>query len=130
MAYLDLREPIAAAPLNVSPIADIDEATGFARHEWDVIVLARGDGLGSLREPSWLTRLVHWAFGGDVNRNLADPRLETLRRLAVHSWHNGYAVPVSAMKSFMAAGFSGAQLELLLASIAAGRTSRSGRAHA
>jgi hypothetical protein len=130
MAYLDVREPVAATAFTFAPVADADEVTGFAHHEWDIIELARNDGRGSLREPGRLTRMFHWLFGGNIIRRLADPRLETLRRLAVLSWHDGYAVPVSAIKSFKAAGFSSAQLELLLASIAAGRSSRSGRAHA
>lgn len=94
---------------------------GFERREWDVIVLAQKDGLSSLHAPSRLSRVLNWLFGGSATRHLADPRLETLRRLAVLAWHQGYAVPVSAIKAFKAAGFSPDQVELLLASVSRGR---------
>jgi hypothetical protein len=119
MAYLDTREPITAAPH--LPLAASIEA-GFDRREWEVIVLAREDGLASLREPSRLARLLDRLFGAGINRRLANPRLEALRRFAVLAWHHGYTLPVSAMKAFKEAGFSMDHAELLLASIAVGRT--------
>jgi hypothetical protein len=76
MAYLDVRGPIASAPV---PSA-IEAVAGFARREWDVIVLAQKDGLGSLYEPSRFSRVMSWLFGGSASRRLADPKLETLRR--------------------------------------------------
>ncbi len=132
MAYLDVREPVAAfaLPTILTPSSTAIETIGFAPHEWDVIQLARQDRLSSLSEPTRLGRVFAWVFGGDVNRRLADPRLEALRRLAVLAWHHGYAVPVSAIKSFNTAGYSVDQLELLLASIGTSRSSRSGRAFA
>jgi hypothetical protein len=48
----------------------------------------------------------------------------------VQAWHHGYVVPNSAIHAFKAAGFNIDQLELMLASIAAGRSSRTGRASA
>jgi hypothetical protein len=126
MAYLDTREGFAfAAPVAVASIGAM-----FERREWEVIVLAQRDGLASLREPSRLTRAFAWLFGTDINRRLADPKLEALRRLAVLAWHHGYQVPVSAMKAFKSEGFSVDQLELLLASIATSRAASYGRAHA
>ena len=121
MAYLDVREPFAAAPL-ASPRPDPAEAAGFRRREWEVIVLAQGDGLASLNPPGRVERLFAWLFGGDHNRRLADPRLEVLRRLAVFAWHQGYAVPQSAIEAFKEAGYSADQLELLLASVSTGRS--------
>lgn len=94
----------------------------FNRQEWEIVKLARRDSLASLRDPTWMERVSARLFGGNVNHRLADPRLEALRRLAVLAWHYSYAVPVSAIKSFKAAGFSVDQLEILLARIAAGRT--------
>jgi hypothetical protein len=117
MAYLDVRDAVVAAPV---PSA-AEPVTGFARREWDVIVLAQKDGLASLYEPSRLHRLAAWLFGGSATRRLADPKLESLRRLAVLAWHHGYAVPMSAIKAFKTAGFSADQLELLLASVSRGR---------
>ena len=137
MAYLDLREPIAASA-ELSPIPSFQptadpvpgEPIGFARNEWDVILLARRDRLASLYEPTRLARLAARLFGGSFNRTLADPRLEALRRLSVHAWHHGYVVPPSAIRAFGDAGFNNDQLELLLASIATSRANRPGRAYA
>jgi hypothetical protein len=122
VAYLDTREPfLAANRLPFAPIADaIDVA--FDRHEWQVIVLARQDGLASLREPTRLATLLSRLFGARINRRLANPRLEALRRFAVLAWHHGYALPVSAMKAFKEEGYSLDHIELLLASVSAGRT--------
>lgn len=133
MAYLDVREPIslvAARPMAPSADPVPVEPIGFAYHEWDVIQLARRDGLASLSEPTRLARLSAWLFGGGVSLRLADPRLEALRRLSVLAWHHGYVVPVSAIRAFTDAGYSSDQLELLLASIASSRSSRTGRTFA
>lgn len=128
MAYLDLRDG-GAAPLFAAS-ATQTTAAGFARAEWQVIVLAQRDGLSSLRAPSRLHRVAEWLFGGGFNPRLADPRLEALRRVAVLAWHYGYAVPKSAIKTFVAAGFSMDQLELLLASVSGTRANRRPRRHA
>ena len=104
------------------------EPVGFTRREWQVIVLAQRDGLSSLRAPGRLAKLMGWLFGEGINPRLADPRLEALRRLAVLAWQDSYAVPVSAIKAIKAFGFTGDQVELLLASIANGRSSKSGNA--
>jgi len=130
MAYLDVREPMTlATALPLAPRADSApaEPIGFAHHEWDIIQIARHDGLASLSEPTRWARLSAWLFGGGVSLRLADPALEALRRLAVLAWHRGYAVPVSAINAFTGAGYSGDQLELLLASIASSRSSRTRR---
>jgi hypothetical protein len=125
MAYLDTREGFASA----IPAAAAHITAAFERSEWEVIVLSQRDDLTSLRAPSRLSRALSALFGGNPDRRLASPRLEALRRLAVLAWHHGYAVPVSAMKAFKDAGFSPDQLELLLASIAQGRTSTRGSAY-
>lgn len=140
MAFLDVREPAAATaqPLFPSvfsakgPFADPvgDMVAGFTPSEWEVILLARKDRLSSLAEPTRLSRLAGWLFGGGGAGRLADPRLEALRQLSVQAWHHGYAVPQSAIRGFKAVGFNIDQLEVLLASIAAGRSSRTGRASA
>jgi hypothetical protein len=125
MAYLDTRDAFASA----IPTVATHIPAAFERSEWEVIVLAQRDDLTSLRAPGWLSRTLSKLVGGNPDRRLASPRLEALRRLAVMAWHRGYAVPVSAMKAFKEAGFSPDQLELLLASIAQGRTSPRGSAY-
>ncbi len=122
MAYLDTGPMLAASPAPLhTPIADAIDA-GFDRSEWEVILLARQDGLASLSEPSRLMRALVRLSGGPVKSPLANPRLEALRRFAVLAWHYGYALPVSAIKAFKEAGFSLDHAELLLASVAVGRT--------
>lgn len=127
MAYLDLQEPTSIPPLAlaITPQPDRTEASrGFASIEWEVIAFAQHDGLASLSEPGWVSRAFAWLFGSSPTFRLADPRLETLRRLAVLAWNRGYAVPVSAMKAFRTAGYSVDQLELLFANISARRPTR------
>ena len=117
MAYLDTRD-IAETASYATPAPEL---VGFTRREWQVIVLAQRDGLSSLRAPDRMARLMARLFGAGANPRLADPRLEALRRLAVHAWQDSFAVPVSAIKAVKAQGFSGDQVELLLASVANGR---------
>ena len=117
MAYLDVREAVEAASYAIPAV----EPVGFSRREWQVIVLAQRDGLASLRPPSRLAKLMGKLFGEGINPRLADPRLEALRRLAVLAWQHGYAVPISAIKAVKEAGFSGDQVELLLASVSNAR---------
>jgi hypothetical protein len=132
MAYLDLREPTPAANLvpTITPQHDPVESAAFASTEWGVIAVAQHDGLASLSEPGKIGRAMAFLFGSRPAFQLADPKLETLRRLAVLVWNHGYAVPVSAVKAFRAAGYSVDQLELLFASISARRPVRGRRAFA
>jgi len=94
---------------------------GFAPVEWQIIQLARRDGLASLRAPNRWDRLKSWIFGERADPRLANGRLESLRRLAVDAWHRGYTVRPSFLKAFLKAGFSEGQLETLLANISAQR---------
>ncbi|HMN54958.1 MAG TPA: hypothetical protein PKC32_12315 [Sphingopyxis sp.] len=118
MAYLALTDGVAAiapasafSPVPAAPKAD--SPAGFSALEWSVVMLARHDRPSSLREPgrvaTWLGRI----FGDAVNRRLADPRLEALRRMAVLTWHHSYSVPKAELKAFFAAGFSTDHYELL-----------------
>lgn len=95
---------------------------GFTRTEWQIIHLAREDGLASLREPGRWDRFLALVFGARKTFQLASERLEALRRLAVDGWHHGYVVPPSSLKAFRDAGFNDGQLELLLGTISAART--------
>ncbi|PDH66406.1 MAG: hypothetical protein CNE89_09495 [Sphingomonadaceae bacterium MED-G03] len=136
MAFLDFTQPMAGpAPLAAvtttpAPADPAASATGFTAQEWQIVALARTDGLRSLNGPGRFVRLRRWIFGEETNLTLASERLEALRRLAVEAWHRGYAVSLSALAAFRAAGFSTAQLELLLATISAGRHARGRRSFA
>lgn len=129
MAYLDLHNiftPAAAAPglTTVEP----DRRSDLSALEWNVVALARRDGLASLGEPGRLARALGGLFGFGAQSQLADPKLEALRRLAVHAWHRGYALPVSQLDAFVAAGYTMDQAETLLASVTGARAGRRRRA--
>ena len=93
----------------------------FSGLEWSVVALARRDRIASLREPGRIAKALREVFGTGRPGPLADGRLEALRRIAVLAWHYGYAVPVSELRAFLAAGFSSDQYEMLQTSIARGR---------
>jgi len=124
MAFLDFNQPAGGFSVGSAKAADTVEASAFEPLEWEVIRLAQQDSLSSLRAPGWFDRILSWLFGGHYNAQLADERLETLRRTAVQAWHRGYAIPVSAIAAFKTAGFNLNQLESLLATISAGRPTR------
>lgn len=136
MAFIDFASAapgaaaIATAPrVDILPASDhatdasVEQApaTGLSALEWLVVTMARKDRLSSLREPGRVSVAMGMLFGSRPNPRLADPKLEALRRLAVFAWHHGFAVPVSAVKNFLAAGYSSDQYEVLLASISAAR---------
>jgi len=127
MAYLDHASAFAVtgghAVLTSWAAAD-EGKTDFSPLEWTVIALSRRDTLSSLSTPGPLARALGGLFGLGRKSMLADPRLEALRRIAVHAWHRGYTLPVSEIKRFLAAGFSTGQFETLLASVAAKRAGR------
>lgn len=127
MAYIDHASTfsIGGAEPTPAPWAAKEEGrTDFSALEWTVIALARRDRISSLSEPGPLARALGSLFGLGRQSTLADPRLEALRRLAVHAWHRGYKLPVSEIKRFLSAGFSAGQYETLLASVAAKRVER------
>ncbi|EQB14061.1 hypothetical protein [Sphingobium lactosutens] len=130
MAFLDFSQPMAGPAPVASTAQAVAGPTDFTPQEWQIVALARTDGLRSLQGPGRFVRLRRWIFGEDTNLTLASERLEALRRLAVEAWHRGYAVSLSALAAFRAAGFSTAQLELLLATISAGRHARPRRSFA
>ena len=127
MAYIDHANAFAVAGAHAVPtpwVAQEEGRTSFSPLEWTVIALARKDRISSLQEPGPLARALGGLFGLGRQSMLADPRLEALRRLAVHAWHRGYKLPVSEIKRFLSAGFSAGQYETLLASVASKRVER------
>lgn len=130
MAYVDFSGDPMLADHAVAPRHDpAPTAAGLSPLEWSVVALARRDRLASLDRPGRLSIALGAVFGGrSRSPHLADPRLEALRRMAVLSWHRGFAVPANELKTFLRAGFSTAQYEMMLASISAGRSSKESRA--
>jgi len=122
MAHLDSAADTAAEPGPWG--ASSDGRADLSPLEWTVVALAQRDRISSLNEPGAIARAFGGLFGLGRQSSLADPRLEALRRLAVHAWHKGYKLPVSEIKRFLAAGFSAGQFETLLASVANKRVER------
>jgi len=121
MAYLDLEHPFAAPGTSRDTAKTAENAApSFSALEWSVIAVARRDRISSLDEPGAISRAFGGLFGFGKASRLAEPKLETLRRLAVHAWRRGYALPASEVTGFLKAGFTMAQAELLVASITGG----------
>ncbi|MEC3908990.1 hypothetical protein U5A82_00410 [Sphingobium sp. CR2-8] len=125
MAYIDFAQPLPAAGDGIALSVVHDRikaiATGFSPTEWQIVQLARRDGLASLRGPGAWTRFKTLVFGPQPHFQLANARLEALRRLAVEGWHHGFAVRPSSITAFRDAGFSEGQVELLLSAITSAR---------
>jgi hypothetical protein len=126
MAYMDTSNAFAlpaegaAARSNALSFADVARST-FTALEWSVIALAKKDSLSSLKTPGRVARAMGSVFGRGTQSRLADPKLEALRRLAIHAWRRGFALPVSELEEFVAAGFTMDKAEILLASVAGDR---------
>jgi hypothetical protein len=120
MAYLARIEPQTASPIALTgvPANDIGKPE-FSPLEWSVIRLARVDRLSTLRAPGRFHRFINWLLGRKGSPELANERLETLRRMAVLSWHYGFTVPGDDVANFLSQGFSPDQYELMVRSIRA-----------
>ena len=115
----------------LAPVAaeQVPAAQPLSAREWQVVALAQRDKLSSIETPGRLSIAMGRLFGGLRNPNLADPRLEALRRLAVLAWHRGYAIATSEIRAFKEAGFTMDQYEKILASISRGRDALNQRAY-
>ena len=129
MAYLSFTEfgPALAGAEHAVPAPKPADPAQFSALEWSVVALAERDPLSSLRSPSRMAIALGTLFGDRLNPGLADPKLEALRRLAVLTWHHGYRVAESAVRAFVAAGFTMQHYELLAGSIVNARAKRRGR---
>ena len=129
MAYLDLDNAFAApARSRAQEIAA--PLPGFTALEWSVIALAKNDTMGSLATPGRMSRALGGVFGLSTASRLADPKLEALRRLAVHAWRRGFALPMAEINNFIASGFVEGQIETLVASVTGMRVGTNGRERA
>jgi hypothetical protein len=142
MAFLAFAEPGNAGyarvsapvsrPVTVSEKAPLAQAAEEERPvltelERSVIGIARQDGLSTLRQPGRLTRWLGLLFGVRISPQLADPKLEALRRIAVLSWKRGYAIASAEVKAFLASGYSPAFYELVVDTIASARQAEARR---
>ena len=120
MAYAARIEPQTAEPIARQGIPANDTGVPeFTSLEWSVIRLARVDRLYTLRPAGRLRRFWKWLMGRSGSPQLANERLEALRRMAVLSWHYGFTVPGEDVANFISAGFSPDQYELMVSSIRA-----------
>ena len=120
MAYAARIEPQTAEPIARKGIPANDTGVPeFTALEWSVIRLARVDRLSTLRPAGRLRRFWKWLMGRSGSPQLANERLEALRRMAVLSWHYGFTVPGDDVANFISAGFSPDQYELMVSSIRA-----------
>ena len=124
MAYLDFAPAEGGALLLDRPVPGPRSFTKPAELtplEWQVVEIAQGDKLSSIRPAGRFVRALQWMFGGRVATALSDARLEALRRMAVLSWYRGYAVAPAEVRLFLAAGWTPDHYDLLLARINAVR---------
>ena len=151
MAFLAFAEPgnagyaRATAPMRIKPaaltlvhdavpeavaheIAAEEERPVLTELERSVIGIARQDGLSTLRQPGRLSRWLGVLFGVRISPQLADPKLEALRRIAVLSWKRGYAIASAEVKAFLAVGYTPAFYELVVDTIASARQAEVRRA--
>ena len=131
MAYVDFSgDPALAAYVGAGAAEPaMPTRTSLSALEWSVVALAQRDRMSSLDQPGRLPIALGKVFGTRRRSpHLADPKLEALRRMAVLSWHRGFAVPVHELKAFFRAGFSSDQYETMLTSIGAARSRMGSRA--
>lgn len=128
MAYLDLDNAYASPQSAPRSVPKVEGITGFTALEWNVIALAKSDTVRSLGQPGRVSRAMGSLFGLGTASRLADPRLEALRRLAVHAWRRGFALPLAEIDRFLAAGFVEAQIETLVESVTGIHVGKAGAA--
>jgi hypothetical protein len=117
MAYLAKIERSDAQPTTLPAAANSNRTVpDFSPLEWSVIRLARMDPLWTIRSTGQLRRFWNWLVGRG-NPELANPKLEALRRMAVLSWHYGFSVPGTEIAEFLSFGFTPDQYELMAGSI-------------
>jgi len=123
MAYLAKIETQDSRPVAFPSVAaNNNTRPNFSPLEWSIIRLARIDRLWTIRTAGRLRRFWNW-FVGRGNPELANPKLEALRRMAVLTWHFGFTVPGEDVSEFISAGFSPDQYELMAGSINAALSS-------
>ena len=110
MAYLAKIEAQDSKPVELLELAPAKP--NFSKLEWSVIRLARVDRLWTIRTAGRVRKFWNWLIGRG-NPELANPRLEALRRMAVLTWHYGFTVPGRDIAEFLSAGFSPDQYELM-----------------
>lgn len=127
--YARVTAPVETVASNapVMPVLEEDRPM-LTELERSVIGIARRDGLSTLRSPGRLARGLGVVFGVRISPQLADPKLEALRRIAVLSWKRGYSIASAEVKAFLASGYTPAYYELVVDTIASARQAEMRRA--
>ncbi|MBB4633012.1 hypothetical protein GGQ98_002641 [Sphingosinicella soli] len=126
-AFTDTLGAAAPAVLSSPSLPATDTPARFSALEWSVVALAERDPLSTLHSPGRVAVALGTLFGSRPNPQLADSKLEALRKVAVLTWHQGYSIAESAVRSFVAAGFSHDHYALLAGSITNARARRDRR---
>ena len=112
MAYMAFD--LADSTVDAAPVDAFGRrATGFTQTEWVVIRLARRERLGGLRPGSRLERLARRLFGLEPATQLANPRLEALRRAAIRCRQDTGTFGRAEMEVLLDVGFGFDQVALL-----------------
>jgi hypothetical protein len=114
VAYLARIELQDAEPVGLPALASAKP--DFSALEWSVIRLARLDRMWTIRPLGRVRRFWNWLINRG-NPQLANEKLEALRRMAVLSWNFGFTVPGKDVGDFLSAGFTPDQYELMVSRI-------------
>lgn len=127
MAYLaPVEEQHSQPSLLPAVVGEERVRPEFSELEWSIIRLARTNPLWTVRPRGPIRRFWNWLLGRS-NSELANPRLEALRRISVLSWHFGFVISSEDLADFLSAGFSTDQYELLVSSVSRAREASSAR---
>jgi hypothetical protein len=114
MAYRNFSETLDGGTATKTSIS-----ASLTPIEWLIAALAQRDPLSSVEKPGRIAMMLGMLFGDRPSPQLADPRLEALRRFAVLVSNLGDRLPGEETARFLAAGFSRAQAELVRQSMTA-----------
>ena len=85
--------------------------------DWQVIDMARADGPRSINPDGAFTRFLRDFFGLPIARQLANERLEALRRFSVRAWYWDL-IRSRDVRTLMEAGYRSADVFQILAHVA------------
>ncbi|PTQ09835.1 hypothetical protein CLG96_11720 [Sphingomonas oleivorans] len=106
MAYRQFDDAWAIPALDDPPVAPAARPQcRFSETELRVLHLSRRDPLTSIMPAGPVRRMIGRLLGLAQAAPLADPRLESLRRLGILLRERGYAIAPSEIDRFVAAGF-------------------------
>ena len=118
------RKPMLVGSVGSMPRSNSDTAASLSDLEWSIVDMARSDGLSSLRQPGRLRKIIYAIFGLKPVNQLANERLEALRRVAVQAWRYRWNIAQEHLQALYSAGYSQDHFELIQRRIANARSAR------